>query len=131
MFTITMLPAAQGDCLWIEYGDERHPCRVLIDTGPPNCHDALRARIDALPEDQRQFELFIVSHIDNDHIGGAPPLLENRPRGVVFGDVWFNGYRHLLPEDEPVPEDELGVPEAQELTMALVDGKVPWNAAFG
>ena len=34
MFTVHMLDAAHGDCLWIEYGDPARPKRILIDTGP-------------------------------------------------------------------------------------------------
>jgi beta-lactamase superfamily II metal-dependent hydrolase len=123
-----MRPAAQGDCIWIEYGDPQSPHRVLIDTGPPNTRAALRDAIEALPPDQRCFELFIVSHLDNDHIGGAIALLDDPPDGLTFGDVWFNGYRHLI--SEPEPDDKLGVREAQMLTKNLGDGKLPWNRAF-
>ena len=33
MFTIEMLPAAHGDCLWIEYGSGQEVRRILIDGG--------------------------------------------------------------------------------------------------
>ncbi len=34
MYTVEMLPAAQGDCLWVEYGpDGKIPARILIDGG--------------------------------------------------------------------------------------------------
>ena len=125
MFRIEMLPAREGDCLWIEYGPEERPHRILIDTGTPGTYHQLVERIERVPEDQRRFELFIVSHIDGDHIGGAIRFLEERPAGVTFGDVWFNGHRHLV-----AASDRLGVKQAQELTKALVDGEVPWNAAF-
>jgi beta-lactamase superfamily II metal-dependent hydrolase len=125
MFRIEMLPAQEGDCLWIEYGPKDALRRILIDTGTPGTYRKLTKKIAELPKDQRRFELFIVSHIDGDHIGGAIRFLEERPEGVEFGDVWFNGYRHLL-----AASDRLGVKQAQELTKALVDGEHPWNAAF-
>ncbi|HET9225371.1 MAG TPA: MBL fold metallo-hydrolase, partial [Thermoanaerobaculia bacterium] len=125
MFRIEMLPAREGDCLWIEYGTEEKPHRILIDTGTPGTWRQLVERIERVPEDQRRFELFIVSHIDGDHIGGAIRFLEERPAGVGFDDVWFNGHRHLA-----AASDRLGVKQAQELTKALVDGEVPWNVAF-
>ena len=71
MFEIEMLPARQGDALWLEYGDPAHPRRALIDAGTPETWDALRARIAALAPGDRHFELLIVSHIDKDHIGGV------------------------------------------------------------
>ncbi len=125
MFRIEMLPAQEGDCLWIEYGKREAPRRILIDTGTPETYTRLVEEIAHLRPDQRRFELFIVSHIDSDHIGGAIRFLEERPAGVEFGDVWFNGFRHLV-----TASDRLGVKQAQELTMALEDGEHPWNAAF-
>ncbi|MEA2560121.1 MAG: hypothetical protein QOH06_1625 [Acidobacteriota bacterium] len=125
MFRIEMLPAQEGDCLWIEYGSQDAPRRILIDTGTPGTYKKLTQKIADLPKDQRRFELFIVSHIDGDHIGGAIRFLEERPEGVEFDDVWFNGHRHLVEAS-----DELGVKQAQELTKALVDGGLPWNLAF-
>jgi beta-lactamase superfamily II metal-dependent hydrolase len=124
MFTIQMLPAAEGDCFWIEYGDKNDPYRILIDTGTPSTSDVLSEKIVSLRN--KTFELFVVSHIDNDHIGGAIPFLENPPGGVKFKDVWFNGFRHLV----KAGEDKLGVKQGQELTQALVEGRQPWNKAF-
>ena len=69
MLRIEMLPAAHGDCLWIEYGSQDAPRRILIDTGTPGTYKKLTKKIADLPKDQRRFELFIVSHIDGDHIG--------------------------------------------------------------
>jgi hypothetical protein len=123
MFTIEMLPAAEGDCLWIEYGSGASPRRILIDTGTPGTWRALGDRIRAV-NGSCHFELFVVSHIDEDHIGSAVKLMEQPPEGVTFGDIWFNGYRHLLKA-----ADRLGVPKAQELTNVLDRGQ-PWNQRF-
>jgi hypothetical protein len=125
VFEIEMLPARQGDALWLEYGDPAHPRRALIDAGTPETWDALRARIAALDPGDRHFELLIVSHIDKDHIGGVLPLLEDTTLGVTFGDVWFNGFRHLPSTTEP-----MGPIEGERLTTLLVDGHHHWNHAF-
>ena len=45
----------------------------------------LRARIAGLPAGERRFELLVVSHIDNDHIGGVLPMLEDEELGLEFG----------------------------------------------
>lgn len=120
-----MLPAEHGDCLWIEYGPATAPRRVLVDGGTPGTFRTLRARIAALPPQQRRFELLVVSHIDADHIGGAIELLEDTTLGVTFGDVWFNGYRHL-----PAPEGTRGVAQGEALSELLHERSLPWNAAF-
>ena len=95
-FRIEMLPALHGDCLVVEYGDERRTRRMLIDGGPIGAWGALQARVDALPAGDRRFELVVLSHVDTDHIDGIIRLFANpRPWPFVVKDVWFNGWRHL------------------------------------
>jgi hypothetical protein len=125
MFTIEMLPARQGDALWLEYGDAARPRRALIDAGTPSTWSSVRARIEALAPDDRHFELLVVSHIDSDHIGGVLPLLEDSRLGITFGDIWFNGFRHLPNTLEP-----MGPVEGERLTSLLVEGGRNWNQAF-
>ena len=46
---------------------------MLIDTGPDETYPALKDRLAKLRSNQhgkRHIDLFIVSHIDHDHIGG-------------------------------------------------------------
>lgn len=127
MFRIDMLPAAQGDALWIEYGDEQSPKRVLIDGGTKGSwKEGLRARIEGLPAADRHFEILVVTHIDADHIDGALKLLQDETLGATFGDVWFNGWRHLPETLEP-----LGPVAGELLTDAIVARGLPWNDAFG
>jgi beta-lactamase superfamily II metal-dependent hydrolase len=126
MFRVEMLPARQGDALWIEYGDAKDPQRVLIDAGTPGTWDAVKARIAQVPAGERRFELLVVSHIDTDHVGGVLPLLEDEALGIEFDDVWFNGYRHLPNALEP-----LGPVHGERLTTLILDRNLPWNEAFG
>lgn len=121
-----MLPAAHGDALWIEYGDGQAVHRVLIDGGTPPVYKALQTRMEQLPVAQRRFELLAVTHIDADHIGGALALLEKSELGAVYGDIWFNGYGHLLEEEI----EAFGPVQGERLTTALLDQKLPWNKAF-
>lgn len=125
MFAIDMLPAEHGDCLWIEYGPASDPRRLLIDGGTTGTARTLRARLAALPAAKRRFELLVVSHIDADHIGGVLELLDDDAHGATFGDVWFNGYRHL-----PVPDGARGVAQAEALSDRLRARDLPWNRAF-
>lgn len=121
-----MLPAAHGDALWIEYGDGQAVHRVLIDGGTPPVYKALQERIEQLPTAERRFELLAVTHIDSDHIGGALALLEKNELGAVFGDIWYNGYGHLLEEEV----EAFGPVQGERLTRALLDQGLPWNQAF-
>jgi hypothetical protein len=97
MFRIEMLPAQQGDALWIEYGSGGSVHRVLIDGGTPPTYQILRQRIEALSADDRIFDLFIITHVDTDHIGGALKLLADPALGAAFQDVWFNDWDDLPP----------------------------------
>lgn len=126
MFTLEMLPAEQGDAIWIEYGEPGTPNRILIDCGVPATAKILRERIERLPTDQRQFELLVVTHIDTDHIGGVLKLLARLPEGLGFDDVWFNAWRHL----EKGPSSKMGPIDGEILSCALDKLKWTWNGAF-
>ena len=118
-FDIEMLPAGHGDCLWIEYGDAATTHRWLIDCGTQQTAKALLRRVEAVPQNQRMLELFVMSHIDSDHIGGALPFLTSVQRSLRFGDVWFNGWRQLA--------GQLGARQGEAFSTAIQDLELPWN----
>lgn len=119
MLSIEMLPAQYGDCLWIEYGDPREPRRILVDCGLKTGYRAVAERLREQPE--ITFELFVLTHIDADHIAGGIPLLQEfGPER--FRDVWFNGRDHL-----PLPEDVLGVLQGEIFSELLAKKGFPWN----
>ncbi|MFF2367865.1 MBL fold metallo-hydrolase [Streptomyces sp. NPDC058122] len=128
MITIEALPAAHGDCLWVEWDDGPHQRRMLIDGGPGSTRSlpvGLAARFARQPEDQREFELVVCSHIDDDHIVGLLPLLTAPPKGLHVCEVWFNALEHTG------PWDTLGVRSAERLTQVLHEGRFPWNTDTG
>jgi glyoxylase-like metal-dependent hydrolase (beta-lactamase superfamily II) len=123
MFSIEMLPAAEGDALWIEYGDPAAPHRILVDCGYKSTYREIMERLRTDP--QITFELFLLTHIDNDHIAGAVPFVADRD---VTPDrlrkVWFNGRRQID------VEDILGVREAEFFTKTLERRRFAWNEDF-
>jgi beta-lactamase superfamily II metal-dependent hydrolase len=128
LFTIEMLPAGYGDALWIEYGDARKPCRILIDGGLSGTYNALTRRIEeaARATGRCEIDLLVITHVDADHIEGIVKLLANPPATLHIGQVWFNGWKHL----PAALGRRLGPPQGEMLT-ALIDGRLPWNDAFG
>lgn len=134
MLTIEMLNADEGDALWIEYGPDGGPVsRVLVDCGRKAAYRAVRGRLLELQAagDVSGFELFVLTHVDDDHIFGAVPLLAD----AVFtparvGDVWFNGWTHLTGGVEP-PPDAMGALKGEFFAALLQERAFPWNEAFG
>jgi hypothetical protein len=134
VLTLTLLPAAHGDALVVTFGPgdgggspvEGHR-RLLVDGGPAHTYaGALGRYLRELPAEGRRFELFVVSHIDADHIDGAIIALQDAPAlDVRFKDVWFNGWPQLEP---------LRGPEQGGFLDALLDaeqpGAVPRNRTY-
>lgn len=126
MFEVEMLPAREGDCLWIRYGSKDLPRQILIDGGRQATFHEIKARLMGLSERQRHFELFVITHVDRDHIEGAVALLEDPDLKLTFKDVWFNGYHHLKGDEL----ESFGAVQGESLTTILASGRQPWNAAF-
>ena len=140
MYTIEMLPAKQGDCLWIEYGSKSNPNRILIDGGVVGTYNILKKKIKALPVNQRHFELIVVTHVDRDHIEGIIRLLNDESLKVDVDEFWYNGYMHIkdpkntvLDIDESDVDDILGPLQGEYLSgLILKRGwKSNWNKSFG
>ena len=74
----------------------------------------------ALRPADRKIELFILTHIDDDHIGGAIPFLEAELGGLKVQDVWFNGYKHLTP-------GFLGAEQGERFSTLIAQCNLPWN----
>lgn len=124
--TLEVLPAGYGDCLLVTCQTDRGPWRLLVDTGPDETYATLRQRLLQVPQDsegKRRIDLFVVTHIDHDHIGAAGLLLSDRALCLDFGDIWFNA--------PPQPLTR-GVAEGERLAQLLGAGPepLPWNVAW-
>jgi beta-lactamase superfamily II metal-dependent hydrolase len=126
MFDIEMLPAREGDCLWIRYGDAQAPHQILIDGGRLGTYRELKTRLQDLPADLREFELLVITHVDRDHIEGVLAMMEDPDLAVRFKEVWFNGYDHL----QGTELETFGAVQGERLTTALLRRKERWNKSF-
>jgi hypothetical protein len=125
---VEALPASFGDCILVSCRTPNGTWRCLVDIGPGDTTGAgktwpfLRSRLSAIPRGPngtRGIDLLIFTHIDHDHIGGHRHLFTDSELGLAFGDIWFNGWRHL---------GQRGVAEAEALTE-LLSVDLPWNQA--
>ncbi len=133
MFSITSLPAKEGDALWVKWGDEANPRNMIVDMGTEAIGKKIRAQLEALPEDQRVIELLVISHVDRDHIGGVLTCLaEADPLpGLRIKDIWFNGFTHLSGgkiETNPSGIESMGAAQGERLSKWL--RTQAWNKAF-
>jgi hypothetical protein len=138
MYRIELLLAAHGDALWLEYGDPAKPARVVIDGGPaPTYLHGLRARAELLRNktskesaSHRSIDLFVVTHIDCDHIDGAVIFLQQaKELDIPINEIWFNAWKHLGPPSpdtfQPLQGEFLGA-------LVAVDAELRnrWNRSF-
>lgn len=93
--TIQMLPAASGDCIYLEFPDPDF--RILIDGGyAKTYHKYLKKFLLNLAAEGKRLNLIVVTHIDNDHINGIKSLLQENgnaknPQIIGIDEIWFNG----------------------------------------
>jgi hypothetical protein len=123
VLAIEMLPAGHGDALVVEYGTRSDTHRLLIDAGTVHSWDAVRQRLLAMPD--KRYEAFVITHVDEDHIGGAVRLLGDVDLRHRIADVWFNGFVHSKRGG-----NVLGPIDGERLTRAIRDGDYRWNDPF-
>ncbi|QIK73315.1 MBL fold metallo-hydrolase [Propioniciclava coleopterorum] len=123
MFRVVALPAGPGDAVIVEYGPARAPRRLLIDAGPRHAWAALAARLRRRAADR--YEVLVVTHVDEDHIGGVLELLDDPGLAPRVQAVWFNGYVHCERGG-----NVLGPVHGEQLTRRIVDLAVPWNPGW-
>jgi hypothetical protein len=121
MLNITMLPALEGDCLLVEYGNGTQSYYMVIDGGRKGTYDSLKAGLKI----EKPIELLVVTHVDADHIEGVVRLLYVQSRDNIhpINHVWFNGHAHLSP-------DRLGAVQGEYVSALIGKCEIPWNAAF-
>lgn len=114
MLKLEIFAAARGDAILLHHGTEAGPRRMLIDGGAAGTwKGSLQPRLielgagttfaQALP-----LELFMVSHLDDDHINGILALLRNEarlvddhePRTIRPGGLWINVFEELTGSDQ-------------------------------
>src|SRR5689334_23607528 len=82
--TFEALNAAEGDCLLLHHGPPNARRHIVIDGGVTETWAcSLRPRLEQLrdehdldPDVALPIELLVVSHIDDDHIGGVKAMLD-------------------------------------------------------
>ncbi len=105
---VRILQAKHGDCVLVSHEGPSGVCNILIDGGPPTTfRHGVRQRysgplcvvLDELRDKGQDIDLVILTHIDDDHIGGLLKAFE-KP-GYLSGlakEIWFNSSRLITDE---------------------------------
>lgn len=93
---IKLLPAYSGDCILFQYKDFNHKIRnILIDGGEPqNYSIALYDEIIKIYK-TGQIDLLVITHIDNDHVGGILEFIQDNTIEKKVNQYWFNASKQF------------------------------------
>lgn len=93
MLTIKVLHADNGDSILINFiGDDKKKHNLLIDGGLKRTYQrVLRDEINKICQKNEKIDLLVVTHIDQDHIGGILSLVsDNKLSSDLVSKYWFN-----------------------------------------
>ena len=99
---IEALKATYGDCIFVTIQDKESVYTIMIDGGTPNTYSfknkkqkteagPLKHKLSELKKQGRCIDLLIVTHVDNDHIGGIIRWFEDDiPSPDFVKRIWMN-----------------------------------------
>ncbi len=99
MVEVYLLPALQGDFIWIHYGEEGDWHNIIIDGGTARMQGEVRNTLEHIMIDRdEQIDAIFLSHIDSDHIGGLVtemPLVDEDVLKEKLKAVYMNTGRGI------------------------------------
>jgi beta-lactamase superfamily II metal-dependent hydrolase len=130
---IKFLNAFNGDAILISFKEEEQQRNILIDGGVPATYiqkgkngkpefGELKEIIDTIRERDEKIDLLILTHVDDDHIGGILKWVEkDSDAHKLIGQVWFNSGR-LISEyfDEEENKENLIEINPDESTLTSI-----------
>lgn len=126
-FRLTMYPAMDGDCLLLSWGKDTKLHHIIVDLGRGGTYNAVKEPLRGLDN----VELFVMSHVDADHIAGAIPMIRESSAPFSPKRVWYNARHQLVSAKERNPiEEPFGARQGEKLARGIVHFDWPWNRDF-
>lgn len=152
-----MFEACSGDCILIHFLKEEYI--ILIDGGYADTYYShLKPELTALAEKNKRINLMIITHIDDDHIGGIEAFLKENGSDeesniIKVDEVWYNGFFHMnkaeisngkmsyiqaeflqsllkKSEDNRNGKKDVSVKRGNSVAGLLLHGKYNWNTSY-
>lgn len=126
-FRVTLHPGKDGDCIQVSWGSTAELHHLIIDLGRGGTYKDIKADLEAL----KNVELFVMSHVDADHIAGAIPMVRQASPPFTPKRVWYNSRPQLLAAQTRSPITEpFSARQGEKLARGIVKFSWPWNAEF-
>jgi hypothetical protein len=90
--TIKVLPALHGDAICIRFvGNDSKNHNIFIDGGFATTYAKyLNPEVEKIVQANEKIDLFVITHTDNDHIGGVIQFVKNYGEKDLVEEYWFN-----------------------------------------
>lgn len=119
---IKFLQAFNGDSIWISFLENDIPRNILIDGGigdtyksTSNIKGELYRAIEKIGKDGQFIDLLVLTHFDDDHIGGVLRWLnKDKEASNLIKKVWFNSGKEIAKKFES--------DENKDLDIEIVEG---------
>lgn len=126
-FQMTLHPGKDGDCIQLTWGSTAKLHHIIVDLGRAATYDEIKTDLAALDN----VELFVMSHVDADHIGGAIPMVRQATPPFSPKRVWYNSKPQLMAAQTRSPITEpFSARQGEKLARGIVKFNWPWNAEF-
>lgn len=120
---IEVLPAREGDCIFITVETEDSPFTIMIDSGVKTTYQfrdrkqrfkdgSLKVKINELREMHQKIDLLILTHVDEDHLGGIVEWIAKDETALdMIGTILMNN------------GDQIPVPDYSSLLHSIPKGR--------
>lgn len=115
---ITILPARYGDSILFEPSDNDK--KFLVDCGFKQTY---RRELKPLTS---EVDFIILTHVDEDHINGIFPLLEDYPEKFGLAKVYINTPESYTASDQD--SDEISIRQGITVEQLLVEKSIPYQS---
>lgn len=126
-FRLKMLPAADGDCLLLSWSAGGPLHHLVVDGGRQRAYAHLKPELEAIARAGEKLALYVLTHVDADHIEGALAYLADKKAPLLPEQVWFNGFEE---SGRAQPSGKRSMRQGDDWSKAIAGAQLNRNAGF-